>query len=347
MRYRNHSCRRNFGRAAFFADRKANRCFRRSSSLGFARASWTFTSASSSSFAFFGFLRRGSSFTGFSFSGGFSFSSAGSVLSASRTALASSFATYVRRRLRRSSTFPSVLRSYSPDQATSSAFFAARISGGLGSGPLGSEGFSGTAVFFTFFAGFGSSSAMLRLLSGLLRDVDSVLEDPGIEASDPCGQFDVRRRLPDGLDVRAGQQDLVALHLDLGLTQDPSLARELLPEEILDDELGTLHRRFHREMAVDDFHFVGESFCHADDHVPDMGRERPNESALPAARILAPDLRLLAFHDNLDPRMRQLPAECGPLRRDDNGIAVEADLHAPRDLDGFFQQPRDRHRPPQ
>src|SRR5437879_3038065 len=241
MRYRNHSWRRNFGRAAFFAERSASSCLRRSSSLGFARASWTLSSTSSFSFGFFGFLRSGFSSSGSSFSAGFFFSSGGSAVSTSRAALASSFATNPRRRLRRSSTFPSVDSSYRSDQATSSAFFAARIS----------------------------------------------------------------------------------------------------------EAFGSLHGRFHGEMAVHAFHLICVPFRHPDDHVAEVGGEGSDERALPPAGVLAADLRLLALDDNLDPRVGQLPAQRGPLRRHDDCIAVEPDLHASRDFDRLLQQTRDRHRPPQ
>src|SRR5437773_9621195 len=115
MRYRNHSWRRNFGRTAFFALRNARSLRRRSSSLGFARASWTRFSASSSSFSFFfGFFRRVGSFAGFSFSAFSAFSAfSGSLGSsgsasffASRAAFASSFARNARSRFRSSSTLP-------------------------------------------------------------------------------------------------------------------------------------------------------------------------------------------------------------------------------------------------
>src|SRR5437773_3004531 len=165
MRYRNHSWRRNFGRTAFFALRNARSLRRRSSSLGFARASWTRFSASSSSFSFFfGFFRRVGSFAGFSFSAfsGSLGSSGSASFFASRAAFASSFARNARSRFRSSSTFPSLLNSYLSDHATSSAFFAARTSAAVGRGPRGSGGFSGSVAFLTFFAGFGSSSAILR-----------------------------------------------------------------------------------------------------------------------------------------------------------------------------------------
>src|SRR5207247_131694 len=186
-----------------------------------------------------------------------------------------------------------------------------------------------------------------RLLAGLLRDVNSVLENPRIEASDPGRQFDVRRGLPDGLDVRTREEDLVALHLDLRLSHDPSLARELLPEEILDDEFGTLHGRLHGEMAVHDFHLIRVPFRYPNDHIAEVGGEGSDERALPPAGVLAADLRLLALDDNLDSRVGELPAQRGPLRRHDDGIAVEPDLHASRHLDRSLQQTRDRPRPPQ
>src|SRR5207302_9987076 len=76
-------------------------------------------------------------------------------------------------------------------------------------------------------------------LHDALPILDPVLEDPRIEASDSGCQFDVRRGLPHGLDVRTREEDLVAPHLDLRLSHDPSLARELLPEEILEDRKST------------------------------------------------------------------------------------------------------------
>src|SRR5205807_1212855 len=159
-------------------------------------------------------------------------------------------------------------RSFSPSSSFS-FFFAARTSAAVGRGPRGSGGFSGSVAFLTFFAGFGSSSAIL-CLPGLLRDVDAVLEDPRIEAPDPRRQLDVRGGLTDRFDVRAAEEHLVAFHLDLRLPDDPSLPRELLPQEVFDDELGPLDGRLDREMTVHDLHLVLEALRHADDHVPEV-----------------------------------------------------------------------------
>src|SRR5947208_2593603 len=176
---------------------------------------------------------------------------------ASRASFASSFARNARSRFRSSSTLPSLLNSYLSDHATSSAFFAARTSAAVGRGPRGSGGFSGRVAFLTFLAGFGSSSAILRL-PGLLRDVDSVLEDPRIKASDPRPLLDVLAGLTDALHVRAAQESLVASHLDFRLSDDPRLPRELFPQEVLDDELGPLDRRLDWEVTVHNLHLVLE-----------------------------------------------------------------------------------------
>src|SRR5437667_2093650 len=347
MRYRNHSWRRNFGRTAFFALRKSRSFRRRSSSFGLARASSTRSFSPSSSSFFFGFFRRAGSFAGFSSAfSSFSGSFGSAAFFASRAAFASSFVRNARRRFRSSSTLPSVLSSYLSDHATSSAFFAARTSAAVGRGPRGSGGFSGSVAFLTFFAGFGSSSAIL-CLPGLLRDVDAVLEDPRIEAPDPRRQLDIRGGLTNRFDVRSAEEHLVAFHLDLRLSDDPRLPRELLPQEVFDDELGPLDGRLDREMTVHDLHLVLEALRHADDHVPEVGRERPHESALPPPREFAADLRLFPVDEDPDARMGQRATQRVALAGDDHEVAFHADLHVRGNVDQFLLQSCDRHRPPQ
>src|SRR5881628_304081 len=207
----------------------------------------------------------------------------------------------------------------------SSAFFAARISPAVGSACSGS-GTSGTAVFFAFFAvlasAVGSFSSAISRLPGLFRDIDAVLEDPRVESANPCGLLDVRRRLTDRLDVRAGEEDLVAPHLHLRFPEDSGLSRELLPEEIFDDEFGAPHGGLQREVAVDDLHLIREALVDPDDHVSQMGRERADESRLFPSREFTANRGLLALHVDAQPRMGEPASQRAAASRHDNEVAV-------------------------
>src|SRR5207249_6732133 len=250
------------------------------------------------------------------------------------------FATDARSRLRRSSSFPSGLRRYRSDHSTSSAFLAVRISAAVGSGCSGS-GTSGTAVFFAFFAGlasaFGSFSSAMSRLPGLLRDINPVLENPRVESANSGGLLDVRGRLTDRLDVRAAEEDLVALHLDLCVPEDPRLARELLAEEVFDDEFGAPHGGLQREVAVDDLHLVREALSDPDDHVPQVGREGTDEGRLLPPRVLAANRGLLAFHIDAQPRVEQAAPKRVTAPGHDDEVTVDPELDSVRDLDGLFQ----------
>src|SRR5437667_12051262 len=89
-------------------------------------------------------------------------------------------------------------------------------------------------------------------LPGLLRDINPVLENPRVESANSGGLLDVRGRLTDRLDVRAAEEDLVALHLDLCVPEDPRLAREILAEEVFDDNIGALHGYIQLEVTIFD-----------------------------------------------------------------------------------------------
>src|SRR5439155_457865 len=190
-----------------------------------------------------------------------------------------------------------------------------------------------------FFLGLllGSFSSAISGLLRLLRDVDSVLEDARIESANAGGLLDVGGRLTDRFDVRAGEEHLVSVHLDLRVSEDPRLPRELLPEEILDDELRPLHGGLHRKVAVDDLHFVREALSDPDDHVPQVGREGTDESRLLPPRIFAANGGLLAFHIDAQPRVEQAAPKRVPARGHDDEVTVDPELDSVRDLDGLFQ----------
>src|SRR5207245_11312557 len=104
-------------------------------------------------------------------------------------------------------------------------------------------------------------------LPGLLGDVDSILEDSRVESANPRGLLDVGRGLTDGLDIRPGEEDLVPVDFDFRFPDDPRLSRELLPEEVFDDELGSLYGGLQREVTVADLHILRDAIPEHHDHV--------------------------------------------------------------------------------
>src|SRR2546425_10074182 len=74
-----------------------------------------------------------------------------------------------------------------------------------------------------------------------------------------------------------------------------------------------------------------------------MGRERADKSSLLASRELSANGRLLGFTIDAQPRMEKTSPKGMTAPGHDDEVTVDPELDSVRDLDGLFQQPRDRH----
>jgi len=73
--------------------------------------------------------------------------------------------------------------------------------------------------------------------------------------------------------VGAGQDELLLVDGDIGLTVDSRSSRCLFAEEVLDDDLLAFHADLHWEVRVEDFHLVLPALGHAVECVSDVALE--------------------------------------------------------------------------